>query len=768
MPTTGDALQPFELPEFYMPYPARLNPNVDRARAHTRRWAADMGFFDDQLGHRIWGPSDLERHDYGLLCAYTHPDCDGPELDLITDWYVWVFYFDDHFLELFKRTRDTKGAKDYLDRLREFMPLDGGPTPEPTNPVERGLADLWARTVPPMSMDWRRRFAATTRALLEESRWELANISEDRVANPIEYIEMRRQVGGAPWSANLVEHAVGAEVPASLAATRPLEVLRDTFADAVHLRNDIFSYEREVRAEGENANGILVVERFFGYDTQSAANLVNDLLTSRLQQFEHTALTEVPMLFARNTVGPAEQMAVYAYAKGLQDWQSGGHEWHMRSSRYMNKGGTVAAGSGIGFSRPTGLGSSAARVPASVPRSERVRMRSFVHARFEPVGPTPLPEIYMPYPLRLNPLLDSARTTLLVWGREIGLYEPVPDLGGLPLWTPNDLCQFDFALCSAGMDPDATADELDISAAWLAWGTYLDDYYPQVFGRRRNAAAARAQTTRLSDSMPLDDSGCPPAANTMERGLADLWQRTTADLNGAQRLELRSAVMRFIEGCEWEVINDVADRIPDPVDYIEMRRRTFGSDVTKAMSRLSKRDPVLSEVRRKQTILDLENTAADFGALVNDLYSYQKEAEYEGDLHNAVRVLRNFFECGRDEAVGMVNDLLTARIRQFDRIVTVEMPVLYTESDLDAAARASLDRRVVELQDWMAGILHWHEVTGRYRATELEARYRPAGSPVPAAASRLSALLRPSGLGTGGACIDELLTPTHLGESVVP
>ena len=31
-------------------------------------------------------------------------------------------------------------------------------------------------------------------------------------------------------------------------------------------------------------------------------------------------------------------MSVMLYVKGLQDWQSGGHEWHMRSSRYMNEG----------------------------------------------------------------------------------------------------------------------------------------------------------------------------------------------------------------------------------------------------------------------------------------------------------------------------------------------------------------------------------------------------------------------------------------------
>ena len=105
---------------------------------------------------------------------------------------------------------------------------------------------------------------------------------------------MRRKVGGAPWSAGLVEYAVGAEVPAAIAAARPMHVLKDAFADAVHLRNDIFSYQRETEDEGELNNGVLVAERFLGYSTQEAADLINDLLTSRLQQFEDTALTELP------------------------------------------------------------------------------------------------------------------------------------------------------------------------------------------------------------------------------------------------------------------------------------------------------------------------------------------------------------------------------------------------------------------------------------------------------------------------------------------
>src|SRR5580693_5262948 len=230
----------YDLPEFYTPYPARCNPSLDRARTHSKAWARAMDMIDvPQHGKTIWSEADLDAHDYALLCAYTHPDATPELLDLVTDWYVWVFYFDDHFLELFKRDPDLDRARAYLDAVHAFMPQDGQITGSPSNPVEAGLADLWQRTVPARSSQWRARFVRSTRNLLDESLWELININDGRVADPVEYIEMRRKVGGAPWSANLVEHACDAEVPDAIAATRPMAVLRDTFADAIHLRNDL-------------------------------------------------------------------------------------------------------------------------------------------------------------------------------------------------------------------------------------------------------------------------------------------------------------------------------------------------------------------------------------------------------------------------------------------------------------------------------------------------------------------------------------------------
>ena len=716
-------MQPFKLPDFYLPYPARCNPGLKTARSHSKSWARQMDMIDvPQQGTAIWTERDFDAHDYALLCSYTHPDAAPEELDLVTEWYVWVFYFDDHFLEMFKRSHDLPGARAYLDALAGFMPVDGEISPSPSNPVERGLADLWARTVPVHTADWRRRFAESTKNLLEESLWELANISEGRLANPIEYIEMRRKVGGAPWSANLIEHAVGAEVPARLAATRPLEILRDTFADSVHLRNDLFSYQREVQEEGELSNSVLVFERFLDLSTQQAADTVNNLLTSRLHQFEHTAVTEVPPLLDSLAVSPSSRIAVGLYVKGLQDWQAGGHEWHMRSSRYMNSGAADAENSlaaALPPGVPKGLGTSAVRAAVSLAATAPQRLRSFSHVPFQHVGRIALPAIYMPFPVTLSPYLDEARENLVGWAHRTGMLAE-------GLWDERRLRAVDLALCAAGIDPDASRGELDRASAWLAWGTYGDDYYPRVFGRTADLAGARACNARLSQFMTVDGGETPAPVTALERGLADLWAATTESMDRPARTAVRRAIKVMLDSWIWELDNQAQNRIPDPVDYIEMRRNTFGSDLTKSLCRLSHDNRVPAQVYRSRPVQALENSAADCACLINDLFSYQKEIQFEGEIHNCVLVVQSFLGTDRARAIGIVNDLITARMREFEHVADVELPVLFQTANLDAGARAALRGYVGELRNWLAGILHWHEHTHRYAEADLLANSRPA------------------------------------------
>ncbi|GGP95170.1 terpene synthase family protein [Streptomyces roseolilacinus] len=737
--------QPFTLPEFYVPYPARLNPHLDAARVHARQWARRMGMLE---GSGIWEEHDLDSHDYALLCAYTHPDCDADALSLVTDWYVWVFFFDDHFLEVFKRTQDREGGKAHLDRLPAFMPADpSAPPPEPVNPVEAGLADLWRRTVPAMSPAWRERFAVATRNLLDESLWELSNIDEGRVANPLEYVEMRRKVGGAPWSAGLVEYAAGAEVPEPVADARPLRVLRDAFSDAVHLRNDLFSYQREVEDEGENSNGVLVLERFLGCSTQEAADAVNDLLTSRLQQFEHTALTEVAPLCAERGLDARQTAAVLAYAKGLQDWQSGGHEWHLRSSRYMNAGAVDAAPGGGAFGR-------AAASVRLTRRAEAARWRGFSHVPFQRVGPSVLPHVEMPFRVRHNAHLEGARKRCVAWSREMGMLGEQPGRPGSGVWNERKLTGYDLPLCAAGLHPEASAEDLDLASHWLAWGTYGDDLYPVVYSRTRDLAGARDQNERLRSFMPPDGSPAPvPApANALERGLADLWPRTAGPMDDRDRAAFRRAVEVMVDSWLWELANQAQNRIPEPVDYIEMRRATFGSDLTIALCRIGHGNRVPPEVYRSGPVRSLENAAIDYATLLNDLHSYQKEIEFEGEVHNCVLVTQNFFDVDHPTAVAITGDLMNSRMRQFRHVVAHELPVLYDDFGLDRETRAVLEGYVRQLEDWMAGIHTWHRDCERYREDVLlrDRAEAAGGVPVPGG---------PTGPGTSAARLAALLAP---------
>ncbi|GAA0417492.1 terpene synthase family protein [Streptomyces luteireticuli] len=684
-------------------------------------------------GSGIWETRDLDAHDYALLCAYAHPDCDGPTLSLVTDWYVWVFFFDDYFLETFKRSQDRRGGKAHLDRLPAFMPMDPAEgTPEPVNPVEAGLADLWARTVPAMSMEWRRRYAKTTLHALNGSLWEVSNINAGRVANPVEYIEGRRQVGGALWSACLVEHAVGAEVPEAVVDSRPLRVLGETFSDAVHLRNDIFSYQREVEEEGELSNGVLVMQTFFDSTVQEAAETVNDLLTSRLQQFEHTVLTELEPLSTEKGLGPEQRADVLAYVKGLQDWQAGGHEWHLRSSRYMNGGGV----GGPWFFPFGGLGTTAANAKAVA-----TGLRSFTHLPFRKVGPSRIPEFSMPFTVRISPHVDSARKNSAEWSHRMGLVGPQQGVPLPGIWDEDAPGRFDIALCAAGMHPHATPDELDLLSEWLIWGTYADDYYQCVFGPRRDLIGGKACRGRLLSLTSLGPEAPPAPVNALERGLADLWTRTTRTIAAGTRRAFRAALDAMLAGWLWELENRAKNHIPDPVDYIEMRRATFGSELTMVPGRARYESRLPPEIFRSETMRSLENTAADYGALVNDVFSYQREIEYEGDIHNGVLVVQNFLNCDYPTALSAIHQVTTSRMRQFQHMTTHELPVLCEDFHLGPEARGALRGYVHELENWMAGILNWHHSCGRYGERDLR---RTAGS--------ARALLGgPRGLGTSAA-----------------
>jgi germacradienol/geosmin synthase len=102
-------------------------------------------------------------------------------------------------------------------------------------------------------------------------------------------------------------------------------------------------------------------------------------------------------------------------------------------------------------------------------------------------------------------------------------------------------------------------------------------------------------------------------------------------------------------------------------------------------------------------------------------------------------VIEKFLDVDRWQARDIANNLMTARMEQFEHIVADDLPVLFDEYELSADAQQMLIRYADELKDWMSGILEWHRKCARYTEAELRRNAYPA------------ATLLPNGLGTSAA-----------------
>jgi germacradienol/geosmin synthase len=626
------------LPEFYLPWPARVNPSLDAVRERGLVWARGVGMFDEG----VWDEAKFEGADLARAAAYTFPDAPPALLALLADWGAWAFYVDDLFLERFKRSGDREGALAYVESTSH---LD---VEQPQDAAQRALVDLWARTAPLMSEHWRERFAELTVHQLREMVWELDNIGAARVPNPIEYLRRRRGTAAGAWIAALVELANAAELRPDLVATRPMRVLRDSFGDAFLLRNDLFSYQREIEEEGEVNNGVLVLEHFLDLDPQDSAEVVNELITSRMQQFEYTFATELPLLFEERALGPVDRLAVLSYAKGLQDFQAGMHRWMDESPRYSGTG-TEAVAALPGLPVPRGLGTAAVRLWQThrpvLPRQRR-------HTE----SPTVAPGLAA-FPSQINPHLEAVRDEVKLWTLRVGM------LDGL-VWTEDVFDDEDVIGWVARTHPEAARDRLARIAKWYVWRAYLDEVLNNWFAPRRDYLGARAYLFRLRDFLPADGVSVPPPASVVERALADLWPSTFADMPPYLRDAFPGHVSAFADGRLWELANRAQGRVPDSIDYLETRRETAAQGFATDLIRYA------LGIGPSAAMPETEEAFADIAAWAQDVRDYGAAVETEGSVNNGVLVLERLLGCTPEQAMTIANDLVAARLHEFDQAST--------------------------------------------------------------------------------------------------
>jgi germacradienol/geosmin synthase len=300
-------------------------------------------------------------------------------------------------------------------------------------------------------------------------------------------------------------------------------------------------------------------------------------------------------------------------------------------------------------------------------------------------------------------------------------------LGGL--WTEAYYDQADFGSFTPLAHPTLPLDALIRISDVHVWAWYVADIFYDGYFRTRDLVGAKAFVTRMKSIM---DNPAQPVWSAAERAFADLLTRAPLDSRD------EASLVAYFDALLWEVHCNAQGRVPDPVDFVEMRRHTVAADLSARLAAGPLVDRLPPELMANSTMRALVDAFADITSLKADIFGYDRFGPDTGIITNAVQVVRSFFGIDVQQAVNMVADLVNARMRQFAASVRDDLPYLADQYELDAGQRVALRAYADSLQSWLAGELLWTRRTGRYQPY-----------PTPS----VSSFHRPSGLGTAAAVL---------------
>lgn len=323
-----------------------------------------------------------------------------------------------------------------------------------------------------------------------------------------------------------------------------------------------------------------------------------------------------------------------------------------------------------------------------------------------------LPSFDMPFSARLSPHLDQVRQHTKAWARDMGMLDG-------RLWTESYYDQADFGSFTPLAHPTLGLDALVQISDMHVWAWYVADIFYDGFFRTRDLAGAKAFVARMRSIM---DSPVQPTWTVPERALADLLKRAPLDARDQASLD------EYFDAMLWEVHCNAQGRVPDPVDFVEMRRRTIAADLSARLAAGPLIDRLPPELMANSTMCALVDAFADITSLKADVAGYERFGPDTGIITNAVQVVRSFFDCELQQAVNMVADLVNARMRQFATSAADDLPYLADQYQLSADQRTALKAYVEALKSWLAGELLWTQRTGRYQPYPTPTSFhRPTG-----------------------------------------
>lgn len=293
-----------------------MNPHVEEIEKNTVAWLDASGMIDtaDQM-------ASYEEAKYGWLGARTYPYATRDLCQLVTDWCVWLFAFDDAFCEQDRHAGEIARALPQLFAILDD--LDGREKSD--SPFANALQDVKSRIEFFANADQLDRWRNMTKDYLFAQVWEAANRQDGVVPTLGDYIFMRRRTGAMLTVFALIDVAAGERLSSDEWRHPDVRAITEHANDVVVWDNDLISYAKERAGVNVGNNLVRVLVRRRRCSIQAAMDLIGKMRDAAVGGM--VALK--PQLMA------LKSPAVDAYVRGLEYWISGSIDYSVTSSRYV-------------------------------------------------------------------------------------------------------------------------------------------------------------------------------------------------------------------------------------------------------------------------------------------------------------------------------------------------------------------------------------------------------------------------------------------------
>ncbi|OEJ36908.1 hypothetical protein BGK70_00620 [Streptomyces agglomeratus] len=284
---------------------------AEKAGAAVLTWARDVSLVAD-----VFEEKRLLAMRLGELAELTAPEASDCDLELTAQWAAFICLVDDRF----DRSRVDARPEEVASLFNRLLDVITGGHAGSGSGIEQALDDLWRRTAPRMSTQWRERFVADYRDFTLATREEVISRTDSVRLGLSDYILRRRRTITVLPMADILECTASAPWPGLPGGEDLMRALRLAVADVAGWTNDLASAEGDLREDRDNLVTVLSRER--GCSLSSAREQVTVMRDGRVRDFHALAVSLTAM-----AVPGTEREGVRRYVAALGSFVAATLHW---------------------------------------------------------------------------------------------------------------------------------------------------------------------------------------------------------------------------------------------------------------------------------------------------------------------------------------------------------------------------------------------------------------------------------------------------------